>query len=186
MNNPLAVIAIAGPAGSGKDTAGKYLIENFGFKKLSFAGPLKQMLTVMGFPEPATAEEKEAIIPALGVSWRQMAQSLGTEWGREKVHADLWVILAERLMRREGGAFVITDCRFENEAHLTRSLKGVVGHLEGRAYEMPEATAGHRSEAGIEFKEGGNDFHVDNSGTLEELYSQLDTLASYVGAQRVA
>lgn len=194
-NNPIAIIAFAGPAGSGKDTCGNYLIENYGFRRLSFAKPLKMALEAMDFPEPATQEEKERIIPELGVSWRHMAQTLGTEWGRNMVHSDLWVILAERRVRQEGGAFVITDCRFENEATLTRKTNGVVAHIQGRSYAMPKATAGHLSEAGIAM--APNDYIIDNAplqriGKLKEdtkeslpkLYAQLDHLASLVGVKR--
>lgn len=190
--NPIAIIAFTGPAGSGKDTAGRYLIDNYGFKKLSFAKGLKDMLAVLGYPDPASAADKEAIIPELGVSWRHLAQTLGTEWGRQQVHPDLWVIIAEQVIRKEAGAFVITDLRFENEAAMVRRLGGVIGFLTGRAYEMPDTTAKHASEAGIEFQDGlgnlpgGHDFKIDNSLPLQALYGQVDQLARYVGAEREA
>lgn len=179
MSNPIAIIAIAAPAGGGKDTSGTYLIEKYGFSKLSFAAPLKLMLAVLGYPEPATADLKEAIIAELGVSWRYLAQTLGTEWGRALISPDLWVILAEKLVRTQGGRFVITDCRFENEAALTRRLNGVVCHLTGRAHAMTEATKAHTSEQGIE--RHPHDIVIDNSGSLEELYAQLDDAVRYVG-----
>lgn len=177
--NPISIVAFAGPAGSGKDTAGQYLIEKFGFKKLSFATPLKNMLAAMGCPCPATADEKEAIIPWLGVSWRHLGQTLGTEWGRELVSPDIWVLIAEQFMRTEGGRFVITDCRFENEAALVRRMNGVVVVLDGREHEMTGSTKTHRSEAGLDFNE--HDLTIDNGGTIAELYAQLDTVPQYVG-----
>jgi hypothetical protein len=177
--NPISIVAFAGPAGSGKDTAGLYLIEKYGFKKLSFATPLKNMLAAMGCPCPATADEKEAIIPWLGVSWRHLGQTLGTEWGREKVSPDIWVLIAEQFIRSEGGRFVITDCRFENEAAMVRRMGGVVVVLDGRAHEMSGQTKGHVSEVGIAFNQ--HDLTIDNGGSMEELYAQLDTVPQYVG-----
>lgn len=182
--NPISIVAFAGPAGSGKDTAGEYLIQKYGFKKLSFATPLKTMLASIGLPCPATADEKEAIIPWLGVSWRHLGQTLGTEWGRECVNPDFWVLVAEQHMRAEGGRFVITDTRFENEAALVRRMNGVVAVLDGRAHEMDGKTKGHVSEVGIDFNE--HDITIDNGGSLKELYDQLDQLPRYVGVEPLA
>lgn len=181
MSNPIQIVAFAGPAGSGKDTAGQYLIDKYGFKRLSFAGPIYDALESMGFGRPSTQEEKEAVLPWLGVSWRHMAQTLGTEWGRMLVHANLWIKIAEQRIRGEGGRFVITDLRFENESALVREMKGIVCHLEGRAHEMAEGTLDHASEAGIHILDG--DTQVDNSTTLEELHTQLDQVVRYVGVQ---
>jgi hypothetical protein len=180
--NPIAIVAFAGPAGSGKDTCGKYLIENYGARRVSFAGPIYDMLEAAGFGRPTTQEDKESIIPELGVSWRHMAQTLGTEWGRALVHANLWVISAEKLMRRDGGAIVITDLRFENEAATVRSMGGLVCHIEGRSDAMTDATATHASEVGIEFKDG--DLKLQNDRTLEYLFGQLDSAAAMVGITR--
>lgn len=177
--NPISIVAFAGPAGSGKDTAGAYLIEKYGFKKLSFATPLKNMLAAMGCPEPANQGLKEAIIPWLGVSWRHLGQTLGTEWGRELVSPDIWVLIAEQFIRSEGGRFVITDCRFENEAAMVRRMGGVVVVLDGREHEMTGSTKTHRSEVGIDFNE--HDLTIDNGGSMEELHAQLDTVPQYVG-----
>lgn len=40
------VIAMCGYAGSGKDTAGAYLVEHFGFQRTAFADPLKEMVKI--------------------------------------------------------------------------------------------------------------------------------------------
>ncbi len=46
------IIAFCGLAGSGKDTAANYLVEEHGFKKASFAAPLKQMVKIaFGFSD---------------------------------------------------------------------------------------------------------------------------------------
>lgn len=194
MSNPISIIAFAGPAGSGKDTAGAYLIKKYGFQRLPMAGPLKAMLAAMGYPEPATQDEKEKIIPELGVSWRYMAQTLGTEWGRSLISPDLWVILAEKHIRATGGRWVITDCRFENEATMVRGLNGVIGRLRGRAHDMSKDTKTHASEAGITAHQ--HDVIIDNTPVQDvlrrrenvedsyaKLYRQLDNLVRYVGVQ---
>lgn len=40
------IVAFSGYARSGKDTAGAYLVERFGFKRTAFADPLKQMVQI--------------------------------------------------------------------------------------------------------------------------------------------
>jgi len=41
------IIGFTGPARSGKDTAAEYVITNFGYKRYSFAMPLKAGLQAM-------------------------------------------------------------------------------------------------------------------------------------------
>lgn len=142
------LIGFTGPAGSGKDTCGAYLIEHHGYKRLSFAAPIYDALEAMGFGRPDTQEQKEAMIPWLGVSWRHLAQTLGTEWGRERVHPNLWLGLAlKKVQANPHLKFVITDVRFENEALMVREAGGRVVHLEGRKH---EGTLQHASEEGIQ------------------------------------
>lgn len=169
------IIGFTGPAGSGKDTAGAYLVQRYGFCRLSFAAPLKAALTAMGFPEPKTVEEKDAVIPLLGVSWRRLATTLGTEWGRDIIHPNIWVLMVQKYMNDNPiASFVFTDVRFENEAAMIRDSGGTVVHLRERRGDVATQTAAHRSEGGIEFKYG--DVAVDNGGTLPYLEDQLNKI----------
>lgn len=158
----------AGPAGSGKDTCGAILIEKLGFERVSFATPLYKALDGMGFGWPKTQAEKEAVIPWLGKSWRELAQTLGTEWGRQMVHDDLWVTLALRGLDPKG-SYVITDVRFENEATAIRVAGGKVVHLMNR---KAEGVRDHVSEKSLYRDE--KDYTLDNGvgtrlGTLETI-----------------
>lgn len=168
----MKIIAFAGPAGAGKTDSARYLIREHRFERVSFAAPLKQMLAVLGYPEPPNQAAKEEIIPDLGVSWRHMAQTLGTEWGRKLIHPDIWAMRTREFMRANPSNYVIDDLRFENEAAAIRSLGGQVIHIRGRRHEMSEATAGHESEKGIAVAVG--DLCLENNGTLEEWFEQID------------
>lgn len=151
------IIGIAGKAGSGKDTVADFLVQEHGYVKYSWAAPIKAALAAMGFPEPADRDLKEAIIPELGVSWRHLAQTLGTEWGRKLAHPDLWLILAARHMTERT---VIADVRFENEAAMVRENGGVILHMTGRQADLG-AAASHASEAGLWV--WAKDYVIDNS-----------------------
>lgn len=155
----MEIVGFAGPAGCGKDTCADILVERYGYTRVSFAATLKRMLEVMGCPCPPTQAEKERIIPWLGVSWRHLGQTLGTEWGRLNVHPDIWVILTLRGLDPQG-RYVVSDVRFENEAKAIREAGGRIIHLTGRAHEMSAATAGHASEKPITRK--GADLVLDN------------------------
>ena len=41
------IVGFIGASGSGKDTASDYLVNNYGFKKMSFADPLKKMVNTL-------------------------------------------------------------------------------------------------------------------------------------------
>lgn len=176
----MIVIAFAGPGGAGKSTAANLLVERAGFTKVSFAAPLYDMLEAGGFGRPKTLEEKQAVIPHLGFSWRHAAQTLGTEWGRRLLREDIWQMIALGKCSDPNGRYAIDDCRFDNEADPVRALPGGhVVHLVGRAGNLG-ALGGHVSESGVTFKEG--DHRINNSfDDPEWLARDLTTLLDRIG-----
>jgi len=125
----LQLIGLTGYGGAGKDTVADAL-EPHGWQRYALAGPLKAALTEMlDLPPEAFTDRqiKESVVAGIGASPRYLAQTLGTEWGRRQVAADLWV----RVMRRKllpvlarGGRVVVTDVRFDNEARAIHSMGG--------------------------------------------------------------
>lgn len=156
------LIGLAGRAGSGKDTFADML----GCKTYAFAKPLKDGLAAMGFPEPAR-EDKEKIIPGFAFTWRDAAQKLGTEWGRE-LQSDIWLAVAKRYRKTVEAEFlVISDVRFHNEADWVRE-HGALVHILGReTYKLEGDTAAHPSEHPLPRLD--TDYAIDNSGTREDL-----------------
>lgn len=148
------LIALTGPAGCGKDTLAD-AITHWGVK-YSFALPLKQALNAMfGWTMEQWDDRvwKEAVIPWLGKSPRQLAQTLGTEWGRELINPELWVLLFKQRYaahRAQFGnrPFVVSDCRFDNEAIAVAQLGGVVVRVERDGV---SAVSAHKSEGGVNY-----------------------------------
>ncbi|MER1974148.1 MAG: hypothetical protein ABS880_10320, partial [Psychrobacter alimentarius] len=103
--------------------------------------------------------------PRFGVTVRYLYQTIGTDWGRDMVHGDIWVKAFARL--NDGECLVVPDVRFENEAALVRE-HGVLIHLTGRG----GIEGNHVSENPIEFKAG--DIVIDNSRDLDWLHAQVD------------
>lgn len=164
------IVGLAGKAGAGKDTVGYWFINTYGFKSYAFASRLKAGMAAMGFPEPADRKMKEELVPGFNFTWRDAAQKLGTEWGRN-LESEIWLKLGKQYIENCGDSVVITDVRFEDEAAMIRKLGGTIIHLQGRGAGLG-SMSNHASEAGI--KVLPCDFVVDNSGTLADTFEQLE------------
>lgn len=138
---------------------------------MSFAHPIKvasQLMLDTIFDD----DRKEDIIPYLGVSYRHVLQTLGTEWGRNLIHPDIWVILAfRRFNALQLENVVFSDCRFINEYNAIRETGGVIIHLVGP---KTNAIDNHESEAGLPV--GPNDYIIDNSHRDMDLLKQQVSL----------
>lgn len=124
------IIGLSGKAGTGKSTVSLELQRRFGFTRLAFADPIKGMLRTFlltyGY-DAAMVERyidgdlKEVACPGLGGSTsRYVQQTLGTEWGRDRVHPAIWTNHLTHRMSMLGTdkkeRIVIDDVRMDNEA----------------------------------------------------------------------
>lgn len=174
-NLPL-VVALAGAAGSGKSTAAQHLVDIHGYTRVRFAGPLKDMMTALGFTKDDTdGEAKDRPHELLcGKTRRHAMQTLGTEWGRRCIGEDFWVGLwrkAANDVLDSGGRVVVDDCRFPNEAATVRKMGGDIYRIEGRGglHADPQAR-GHESER----QDFLADVVIENDGDLVTLWSRLE------------
>lgn len=168
------VIGIAGRARTGKDTTANFLIAEYGGYRYSFADPLRAMLKAglgIDMADPYWAKNKEVEIAALGKSPRQLMQTLGTEWGRDMIHPEIWLTLATDKLRMHGRGMVIPDLRFENEVQWVRKYGGVIIHLSRD--DAPEI-APHSSESGL--IPGPTDIHLFNNAGLDDLQHAISRL----------
>ena len=92
-NQPL-VIGFAGKARSGKDTAGKYLVDEYQFLRYSFAQPLKDATKIMFHLTDKQIENKEKPAEPWGRSPRELYQKVGTDIARN-IDVNVWVKGAE-------------------------------------------------------------------------------------------
>lgn len=168
------IIGITGKAGAGKDTIAHRLCEKHGYAKVAFADPIRRGILAMFKINPMyfLPSFKEETLPNIGKSPRELMQTLGTEWGRNLVHPDLWMILAKEAILAHlalGRCVVITDVRFENEAAFVRELGGTVWHVDRPGAGTVHA---HTSESGVNLL--NSDMHIPNKGTLDQLFQSVD------------
>ena len=134
------IIALCGLQGSGKDTIGSYLINKYGFRKLSFASVLKDIISIIfvwdrKMLEGDTIESREWREQVdewwskkLGIpnfTPRYALQFIGTDLFRTHFNSDIWVIAVEKRLSQYINC-VITDCRFPNEIEMLHSNGALV------------------------------------------------------------
>ena len=196
------IIGVCGLIGAGKDTIADYLVNVHEFRRDSFAATLKDAVSsVFGWDrdmlEGRTRSSREWREQSdiwwserLGreVTPRLILQLWGTEVCRQGFHDNIWIASLENKLRTSRDDVVISDCRFPNEIDSIRRQGGVVirvvrgpdpdwfmavqQHLRSGSVK-PDALP-HASEcawAGTDF-----DHEVDNNGTLDDLYEQINDL----------
>lgn len=172
------LIAFTGPAGCGKTTAAKYLVDHHGFERMRFADPFKRMLAALGLTAQQTdGTEKERPCDLLcGQTPRWAMQSLGTEWGRECIDADLWVALWCNAYRSDlrGRSVVVDDRRFPNEVAAIRGEGGFVLRIDGRGGAIG---AGHVSERCL----SAPMLTINNGGSIEQFRERIVGLLRDLG-----
>lgn len=183
------LIALCGLAGSGKDTAAQFIQEfstlstNRYCRCIAFADPIRDMIAVLmtgngqlgAAPHAWMSDRalKEKPIPGIGHSYRKLAQTLGTEWGRS-LDPDIWTNIArERInglwyQNFKPKTIVITDLRFPNEAAMVHALGGEVWRIEGRSADIGTSHASEQLVQSI-----AADRVIDNSTNIADLHARL-------------
>jgi len=167
------IIGLTGLKQSGKDTVAKYIHTEYSdFIILSFAEPIKDMIRILGVGEEFISHKKENNISFLNTSYRHLAQTLGTEWGRNLINENIWInVLHHKINSYEKTKnFIISDVRFNNEAKFIKNNGGIIIQVIRDTGIIDK----HISEKGI------NDEYIDyllyNNSTISHLHELIDQL----------
>jgi len=178
----MILLGLAGKAGSGKSTVAEFLVSQYGFQRLSFAEPLKEMLLKAGI-----CSRDELYVKKSAFS-RWIMQKVGTDIFRNQIDPDFWVKkMAEKLncyfatsncyfatsnsLDNSSSKVVIDDVRFLNEASLVKQYGGVIVKIERDLYNCLQSDIvgnnQHVSETEMELIQP--DFVIHNTGSLDDL-----------------
>jgi hypothetical protein len=175
------IIGLSGYAQVGKDTVANYLVERYGFVKVSFADPLREALYRLN-PKVDIADMRGVHLSAAvdGLGWenvkadspdtRELLQRMGTEVGREMFGKDFWV--NQGLLRaKEHDKVVFADARFENEAKAIQENGGQVWRITKPGH---GPVNGHLSEIALD--DYNFDWYIPNYTGFNDLYDLIDQI----------
>ena len=126
------LIGLCGKKGSGKTYIANHFAKQYDAKVCRFADTLKSMMRAMGFNErQITGDLKERPCDLLdGKTPRYAMQTLGTEWGRDLIHKDIWVNIAINKALGFEEVAIFDDVRFPNEIEAIHRNGGVVAWVD--------------------------------------------------------
>jgi hypothetical protein len=141
------LVALVGFKGSGKDTAGRFLVDNYGYKTFSFAESLKDALAsifcwdreLLSGDTLQSREWRETVDPWWSAKLnipnftpRLAMQLVGTNVFRQHFNPDIWILNIERKLSLlpSNSNVVLCDGRFPNELNLGRQFEGRVVRIK--------------------------------------------------------
>ncbi len=198
------IIGICGLIGSGKGTVSDYLVDEYGFEKISFADKLKDAVAEL-FSWDRDMLEGDSHISR---QWREQVdqfwtqetgreitprlvlQEFGTDCMRNGFYDGIWVsMVKQKIINNPTKEFVIPDVRFRNEQNVIRDLGGEIWQVKrgtdpewfGQAIldnqtgsDLMSAYDIHASE--YKWIDTNNHFNaiLYNDGTIQDLKSQVE------------
>jgi hypothetical protein len=190
------LIAISGWKGAGKDTMGLHLMNEYGYRPISFAYELKNMVAeAYGIPRAwmDDRDKKDAPIttlPAIPTDpfasaihsmlkdelasgyWTPRALCILEGSVKRSVHANYWVRrVVSRVVEDQQHNYVITDMRYANEADVLKLLipSTLAIRIERAGHVITTQDPSERNLDTYAF-----DKVIRNDGTIPDLYNNIN------------
>jgi len=188
------IIGVCGKGGSGKDTIADYLVKNYGYHRVAAADAMKEdlcrylnmdleTLESIKNKELSLVDEGEYNVVDYGsFSIRRFLQLYGMDM-RYRIADTYWLERSIQDKVKELGTngqtnIVVSDVRFEIEYNWIIDNGGRVIYVDGRTG-LTKDQSMHVSENFVNTTAKDKCTPViDNSGTLEELYNQVEEYIS--------
>lgn len=189
------LVGLNGLKGSGKDTVGDYLVEEYGFERLSFAAKLKDSAAALFNIDPILWEvwknDPDARVVLSNragkilnrttpISVREFLQRYGTEAHRDIFGQDFWIDYAVKGIDPNKN-YVFTDARFENELTRIKQLGGYNAQIV-RLWANNKDT--HASEAPPPLHL--IDYKIENDLGFDELWDRVDEFIKFLELESYA
>lgn len=186
----MVLLGIMGKKGSGKDTVSNYLVSHYGYKKMAFADPIKQIAQIIFDLDISQIDgnKKEIIDERWGITPREIFQKLGTEFGQydlvnyfpalkqKNITRNFWV---ERLkmeyQKYNNQNVIISDVRFKHEIDAIKEMGGKIIKIN----RIIEKGIGEQHISEMEMNDIDDsifEYSIDNNSSLEDLYQKINKL----------
>lgn len=180
------IIGLGYKARSGKDTAADMLVEVHGFTRIGFADKLKKgVQELFGFTsnqvwgnEKLVPDEYWSTVFQRDITPAFVLQYVGTDLFRDNFHNDFWVLtVLKEISKYPDANWVVPDVRFPNEGEAIKSIGGSVYMVDRRIELRGDIgrPVDHPSETALDGWDGWDGI-IDNNGSLEDLFNQVDAL----------
>lgn len=182
--NAPTIICICGKRRSGKDVAAHYIEQQYNFKHVKLASPLKTVISILfGFSdEQMETDLKEEEDRFWKISPRQAMQFLGTEIMQHEIQKMLpWIgktFFVRRLLQDNNPKekpIVISDMRFLHEYEYLKEFNPLVIRIVRDQSFYNAACDTHISEVECDKIPA---IDIVNDGTIQDLRDKLDSLLS--------
>lgn len=169
------ILGLTGYGGAGKTTVANILRAKHGFMgphiKLPFWKMARVFLAEFEIPEGMInryldGDLKRTVIPEIGVDGTHIQQTLGFEWGRDCIDAEVWLKLWLKRVQKiadAGGSVVQESVRAPNEVSAIRAQGGLIAEV--RRPGVGPLQGEHVSE----FLVPDPDVVIENAGTVADL-----------------
>ena len=197
MSEMPKLIAISGWKGAGKDTIGLHLMNEYGYRPISFAYELKNMVAsnygierswmdardkkdmpIMSMPAIPTDAFSRAIHELLRDElssgyWTPRALCILEGSIKRSVYANYWVKKVVEYMLNDSHNYVITDMRYCNEADVLKMLipSTLTLRVERADHYITTQDPSERDLDNYKF-----DRTVHNNGTIPDLFRNIDSI----------
>jgi len=125
------IIGLSGYARSGKDTMASTLCLNYGFRRVSFADPMREAILILN-PKIDSITHVAHYVEDYGWDMakqnpeiRRLLQVFGTDVGRRMFGENVWIDMAFKDIKPDENV-VIADVRFPNEADAIKQRGGQI------------------------------------------------------------
>lgn len=196
------VIALSGWRGSGKDTVANYLVTEYGYKQMSFAARLKDVVaSTYGVPredldDPTKKEMPLTTYPAIPSDpfsekvhlmlrdelssgyWTPRALCILEGSIKRSVHSNFWIRSVVEQILSSSENYVISDMRYKSEADTLRLFLPDMVTVRVERFDTISTT--DPSERNLD--DYPFDVYLSNRGTKELLYGQVDGLVTSINA----
>lgn len=198
MSTP-KLVAISGHKGSGKDTLGLHLQQAYGYKHVSFAAALKDMVSeTYEIDRDAMDDRNRKDAPLLNMPviptdrftlyihsllqdelrtgfWTPRALCILEGSVKRSVYGNYWVKRVLEQVMSDDGKYVITDMRYKSEAD---TLKMFIPDAKLVRIDRPDniITTQDPSERDLDLYKF--DYTIRNASTIGDLYNTADELLS--------